>query len=170
MLFAFTRKVVHFLRVMNDGEGEKNKNLGKWCAHTWGGETTLSEPDQTLSEVNRTTSELNQTTSEVEKTTSEVRCTIPLFVYHPRAHTLHDIRVFSFTSFTHPIERQIFSDNPRGGWRMLAGAILHPQRFEKQRERCSGEGLKDKNHTYSVEYACARSRPPKESSQGLARC
>ena len=36
MLFAFTRKVVHFLRVMNDGEGEKNKNLGKWCAHTWG--------------------------------------------------------------------------------------------------------------------------------------
>ena len=21
---------------MNDGEGEKNKNLGKWCAHTWG--------------------------------------------------------------------------------------------------------------------------------------
>ena len=29
MLFAFTRKVVHFLRVMHDGEGEKNKNLGQ---------------------------------------------------------------------------------------------------------------------------------------------
>ena len=49
---------------------------------------------------------------------------------------------------------------------MLVGAILHPQRFEKQRERCSGEGLKDKNHTYSGEYARTRSHPPKESSQG----
>ena len=29
MLFAFSRKVVYFLRVMNDDEGEKNKNLGK---------------------------------------------------------------------------------------------------------------------------------------------
>ena len=57
---------------MNDGEGEKNKNLGKWCAHTWGGESTLSEPDQTLSEVNRTTSELNQITSEIVFSTSEV--------------------------------------------------------------------------------------------------
>ncbi len=48
--------------------------------------------------------------------------------------------------------------------------ILHPQCFDIQTERSSGEGLKDKNHTYSEEYACARSRHLKESSQGLARC
>ena len=160
---------------MNDSESEKYKDLDKWCAHTWGGETTLSEPDQTLSEVNRTTSELNQITSEVVFSTSEVRCTIPHFCLlpsrvHHRARTLHDIRVF-FLHLLHQTHRKAdFSDNPRGGWRIFTLEILHLQRFEKQRERGSGEGLKDKNHTYSGEYACARSRPPKESSQGLARC
>ena len=176
MLFAFTRKVVHFLRVMNDGKGEKNKNLGKWCAHTWGRRDyslrTRSNSLRSKSNYLRAKSNYlwgrknylwaTQHNSPFLSTTL-ARAT-------SRAYTTWHSCFFPSLPSPDPSKGSFFSDNPRGGWRYFTLEILHPQRFEKQRERCSGEGLKDKNHTYSGEYACARSRPPKESAQGLARC